>query len=164
MDLTLCWNFYQKAEKLIHQGHWPEAYYLFEQVLAYLPQHVHDAATDQHMKPCQLACLIEGLTQCSLYQADILNNMGQQHQSYRLLNQSYALIQFLSLETSPIIASIANTLDQCSQSLLEQLQAFCHQQRSAEWQLEYVNIEKAHRYFTQLKRHPGQSIMTSLLN
>ncbi len=56
MDLNQCWSYYQKAEKLVNQGHWPEAHYLFEQVLAYLPQHLHYAAQSTQTKPCQLVC------------------------------------------------------------------------------------------------------------
>lgn len=88
-----------KAEKLVNQGHWPEAHYLFEQVLAYLPQHLHYAAQSTQTKPCQLVCLISGLRDCAVYQSEILNTMGQQQGAYQVLNQSYALLQFYPSKT-----------------------------------------------------------------
>lgn len=164
MDLNQCWSYYQKAEKLVNQGHWPEAHYLFEQVLAYLPQHLHYAAQSTQTKPCQLVCLISGLRDCAVYQSEILNTMGQQQGAYQVLNQSYALLQFLSIENSPLVRTVASVLDSNSHDLLEHINAFCHAQRAASWQLEYANIEKVHRYFTQLKHQQGQSTSATRLN
>ncbi len=99
-----------------------------------------------------------------MYQSEILNTMGQQQGAYQVLNQSYALLQFLSIENSPLVRSVASVLDSNSHDLLEHINAFCHAQRAASWQLEYANIEKVHRYFTQLKHQQGQSTSATRLN
>ena len=152
MDLQQCWSSFLKAEELLKQGHWPQAHYLLEDVLHDLPGHIHQAASDHDTKPCQFACLIAGLRDTAVYQAEILNNMGQQHRAFEVLNQSYGLMQFLAIESSDLISSIAPVLEKQSEDLLKHMGAFCHAQRDAQWQLEYEQVERAHHYFTQLKR------------
>lgn len=39
MNIEACWNRFLKAEQLVEQGHWPEAYHLFDEVLQHLPHH-----------------------------------------------------------------------------------------------------------------------------
>lgn len=164
MDLKQCWSHYLKAKKCLTQGHWPEAYYLFDDVLRHLPTHLQRAVQDDQTQPCQLVCLIAGLKETAISQADILNSMGQPQQAYQALNQTYALLQFLSIETTELIQLVAQVFDKHSNDLLEQINIFCHTQRSASWQLEYANVEKAHRYFTQLKYYQGLPCDTPVLN
>lgn len=164
MDLKQCWSHYLKAKKYLAQDHRSEAYYLFDDVLRYLPAHLHQAVQDDQTQPCQLVCLIAGLKETAISQADILNNMGQPQQAYQVLNQTYALLQFLSIETIELIQLVAHVFDKHSHDLLEQINILCHSQRSALWQLEYANVEKAHRYFTQLKYYQGLPCDTPVLN
>ncbi|MBF9003259.1 MULTISPECIES: hypothetical protein [Vibrio] len=152
MDLQQCWSSFLKAEQLLQDGHWPQAHYLLEDILHDLPGHINQAATDDHTKPCQFSCLIAGLRDTTVYQSEILNNMGQQQRAFEALNQSYALLQFLSIEDSDLIRSVSKVLEKHSEDLLHHMGAFCHAQRNAQWQLEYEQVEKAHHHFSQLKR------------
>lgn len=60
-----------QAEQLLKQGHWSQAHYLLEDVLHYMPQHIHSAAHDEQTKPCQMACLITGLRDAAIAQSEI---------------------------------------------------------------------------------------------
>lgn len=164
MNLQQCWSSYTKAEELLKNGHWPQAHYLFDDVLQNLPSHIQTTANDPDAKPCQLVCLISGLHDAAIQQAEILNNMGQQQRAFEALNQAYGLLQFLSIENNDLITTISSVLDKHSTDLLLHLSAFCLAQRDANWQLVYQNIEKAHLYFTQLKRSYGLSLETPTLN
>lgn len=164
MNLQQCWSSYTKAEELLKNGHWPQAHYLFDDVLQNLPRHIQTTAHDPDAKPCQLVCLISGLHDAAVQQADILNNMGQQQRAFEALNQAYGLLQFLSIENNDLITTISSVLDKHCTDLLLHLSAFCLAQRDANWQLVYQNIEKAHLYFTQLKRSYGFSLEAPTLN
>lgn len=98
MELQQCWNSFLQAEQLLKQGHWSQAHYLLEDVLHYMPQHIHSAAHDEQTKPCQMACLITGLRDAAIAQSEIFNNIGQYQRAFDVLNQAYALLQFLSIE------------------------------------------------------------------
>lgn len=60
MNIEACWNRFLKAEQLVEQGHWSEAYHLFDEVLQHLPHHIHAAIEDTQVKPCQFACRLTG--------------------------------------------------------------------------------------------------------
>lgn len=164
MNLQQCWSSYTKAEELLKNGHWPQAHYLFDDVLQNLPNHIQTTAKDPNAKPCQLVCLVSGLHDAAIQQAEILNNMGQQQRAFEALNQAYGLLQFLSIENNELISAASSVLDKHSTNLLFHLSHFCLTQRDANWQLVYQNIEKAHLYFTQLKRSYGLSLETPTLN
>ncbi|MGC9423538.1 hypothetical protein [Vibrio sp.] len=164
MELKPCWSHYLKAKQLMAQHHWPEAHYLLIDVLHHLPKHLYDAAQNAQTKPCQFICLMTGLKESAIYQSDILSKMGQDQYAYQAINQTYALLQFLSIETSPLIRSVANVINTLCNELLEHIHRFCHNQRSASWRIEYQNVEKTHRYFTQLKYHQGQPCDIPILN
>lgn len=164
MNLQQCWTTYLQAEKLLEQGHWPQAHYLFEDVLHHLPQHIQSATQDTNTKPCQMGCLIAGLRDAAVSQSEILNNMGQYQRAFDVLNQSYALLQFMSIEESELIASVSAVLEKHSNDLLRYIGAFCLAQRNATWQLEYEQVEKAHHYFTQLKCARERSYSPPVMN
>jgi len=164
MNLKQCWSSYTKAEELLKSGHWPQAHYLFDDVLHNLPGHIEATANDPQAKPCQLVCLISGLHDAAIQQAEILNNMGQQKRAFNALNQAYGLLQFISIEKNDLITAVASVLDQHCTDLLLHLSTFCLAQRDASWQLEYQDIEKAHLYFSQLKLSYGLNINNPTLN
>ncbi len=164
MNLQQCWSSYTKAEELLKSGHWPQAHYLLDDVLQNLPNHIQHTANDPDSRPCQLVCLISGLHDAAIHQAEILNNMGQQQRAFDALNQAYGLLQFMSIETNDLITAVASVLDKHSTNLLLHLSTFCMAQRDATWQLEYQDIEKAHLYFTQLKHSYGLILERPTLN
>ncbi|MEZ9056644.1 hypothetical protein [Vibrio pelagius] len=151
MDLERCWMHYLKAEQLMEQGHWPEAQRLYGDVLSSLPHHIQNAAFQNDIKPCQFACLLTGLRDASISQAEILNKLGQQQDAFDTLNQTYALMQFISLEDNSLIKRTHSLLEQQSEELLRHLIAFCSAQRNAHWMLELEQLQRAHHYFGQLK-------------
>lgn len=153
MNLHQCWANYLKAEQLLEQGHWPEAHYLYDLVLSHLPNHLQHAVTDQATKPCQLRCLITGLRGAAISQSEILNKMGQHQQTFDLLNQTYAHLQFVSIESSRAVDATQTVLHQQCEDLLKHIAAFCCSQRSAEWMIELENVQKAHHYFSTLKHY-----------
>ncbi|MFB9136679.1 hypothetical protein M1D72_01670 [Vibrio sp. AK197] len=155
MDLQQSWAHFLKAEQLLEEGHWPEAHYLFDQVLNHLPQHVQNTLSDNNTKPCQFSCLLSGLRDATVYQSEILNKMGNQQQAFQVLNQSYALLQFLSIEPSPLVEACADTLYKHSEDLLRHIGAFCAAQRSAQWMLEFQQMERTHHHFATLKHYPS---------
>ncbi|MFG0607415.1 hypothetical protein KSS82_03745 [Vibrio mimicus] len=164
MDLQQCWNGFLQAEQLLKQGHWPQAHYLLEDVLHFMPLHIQNAAHDEETKPCQMACMLTGLRDAAIAQSEILNNMGQHQRTFDVLNQTYALLQFLSIEDAALMQRLNPTLCQISEHLLQHLNAFCYAQRSAEWQLEYQQVEKAHFYFNQLRNSLSQSALYPVMN
>lgn len=159
MDLQQCWTHYLKAEQLLEQGHWPEAHYLYEQVLSHLPSHLQSALQDGNTKPCQFSCLVTGLRDAAVSQSEILNKMGHYQQAFNLLNQTYAQLQFASIESIELVQATHQTLDRQCDDLYRLLGAFCGAQRSAQWMLEFEQVQKSHHYFTTLKAH--QSAMDS---
>jgi len=164
MNLEQCWQIFLKAESLTEQGHWPEAFHLYDQVLASLPEHLTNAVSDQQTPPCQLVCIIRGLRDATVHQSEILNKMGQQKCAFDLLNQTYAQLQFLALEPSPKIEKLQRVLAMHSEELFTHISAFCIAQRNASWQMELSSIEKAHQSFTQLKSPSAHSQVSYSLN
>lgn len=153
MDLQQCWSHYLKAEQLLQQGHWPEAHYLYHQVLEHLPSHLQNALTDGHTKPCQFSCLIACLRDAAVSQSEILNKMGQQQQAFDLLNQTHAHLQFVSIESFDLVHATQAIIHQQCEDLLKHIAAFCSAQRSAKWMFELEQIQKAHHYFSTLKQY-----------
>ncbi|WP_260260334.1 hypothetical protein [Vibrio intestinalis] len=151
MDLQQCWTHYLKAEQLLEQGHWPEAHYLFEQVLSHMPEHVHQALNNKETKPCQFSCLVTGIRDASVSQSQILNRMGQHQAAFETLNQTYALLQFISIEPSDLVRTTDHILRKHSEDLLRHMGAFCSAQRNAQWMLEFEQVQKAHHHFDALK-------------
>lgn len=151
MELQQCWTRYLKAEQLMEQGHWPEAHYLYEDVLHHLPTHIQTAVNDHHVKPCQFACLLSGLKDAAVSQSQIYNQLGRPNQAFTSLNQSYALLQFLSIEPSRIIASVHSVLSKHCDDLLHHMAVFCHAQRDAQWLVTFGEIEQTHQQFNKLK-------------
>lgn len=87
-----------QAEQLLKQGHWSQAHYLLEDVLHYMPQHIHSAAHDEQTKPCQMACLITGLRDAAIAQSEIFNNIGQYQRAFDALNQPMLCCNFYRLK------------------------------------------------------------------
>lgn len=110
MNIEQCWMRYLKAEQLMEQGHWPEAHRLYDDVLNNLPNHIHLALENAQTKPCQFVCLITGLRDASVTQSEILNKLGLQHDAFSILNQTYALFQFLQLESHELIERVGHLL------------------------------------------------------
>ncbi len=164
MDLEQCWARFIKAEELLGQGHWPEARYLYDDVLEYLPGYIEQAAESKHTKPCQMACLLAGFKDATINQSDILNKMGQQRQAFDLLNQTYAHIQFLALEQYDILRAVEPTLIQHSESIFRHIAAFCAAQRNASWHLELDVLQKSHHHFNQLKLYSERTSAVYTLN
>ncbi|WCP70003.1 hypothetical protein LYZ37_18535 [Vibrio tubiashii] len=153
MDLQQCWTHYLKAEQLLEQGHWPEAHYLYELVLSHLPSHLQDALIDNETKPCQFSCLVTGLRDAAVSQSEILNKMGQHQQAFDLLNQTYAQLQFVSIESFDLVQATQHVIQNQCEDLLRHMGAFCSAQRSAQWMLEFEHVQKAHHYFSTLKQY-----------
>lgn len=159
MDLQQCWTHYLKAEQLLKQGHWPEAHYLYDQVLSHLPSHLEKALLDSDTKPCQFSCLVTGLRDAAVSQSEILNKMGQQQQAFDLLNQTYAQLQFVSIESFELVQITQHIIQNQCEDLLRHMGAFCNAQRNAQWMLEFEHVQKAHHYFSTLKHY--NSVMES---
>lgn len=164
MDLQQCWTHYLKAEQLLEQGHWPEAHYLYDQVLNHLPTHIQSAMDSEETKPCQFSCLLTGLRDAAVSQSEILNKMGQHQRAFDLLNQSYALLQFMSIETSDLVKATHHILEKNSDELLRHMGAFCTAQRNAQWMLEYEQVQKAHHHFAALKTFNGATDNSRVIN
>jgi hypothetical protein len=156
MDLQQCWTHYLKAEQMLEQGHWPEAHYLYGQVLSHLPLHLQNALEDSSTQPCQFNCLVTGLRDAAVTQSELLNKLGQYQQAFNLLNQTYAQLQFLSIESSELVNATYETIEQHCENLLRHMGAFCSAQRDAQWMLEFEQVQKAHHYFTTLKTHSAE--------
>ena len=164
MELERCWMYYLKAEQLMEQGHWPEAQRLYQDVLTHLPHHVQEASFNDDIKPCQFACLLAGLRDATVAQSEILNRLGQQRLAFNTLNQSYALLQFISLENTDLINRTHSLLEKQSEDLLNHLIAFCSAQRNAQWMIELEQLQKAHHHFAQLKTTPETPHSPQVLN
>lgn len=91
---------------------------LYDDVLNNLPNHIHLALENAQTKPCQFVCLITGLRDASVTQSEILNKLGLQHDAFSILNQTYALFQFLQLESHELIERVGHLLGQQSEDLL----------------------------------------------
>lgn len=164
MDLQQCWTHYLKAEQLLEQGHWPEAHYLYDQVLCHLPTHIQSAVDCKDTKPCQFSCLLTGLRDAAVSQSEILNKLGQHDRAFELLNQSYALLQFLSIESADLVKATYHILDKNSEELLQHMAAFCSAQRNAQWMLEFERVQRAHHHFASLKAHSPTPESARLVN
>ncbi|MFV8438120.1 hypothetical protein [Vibrio owensii] len=151
MNIEQCWMRYLKAEQLMEQGHWPEAHRLYEDVLSHLPNHIHSALENEQTKPCQFVCLISGLRDASVAQSEILNKLGMQQEAFAALNQSYALFQFLQLESHDLIGRVSQMLSKQSEDLLAHMAAFCSAQRNAQWMIELEHVTRAHEQFLYLQ-------------
>lgn len=164
MDIQQCWAHYIKADQLLEQGHWPEAHYLFEQVLRHMPEHLQKAVKDTNTKLCQFTCLVTGIRDAAVSQSQILNRMGQYQDAYNILNQTYALVQFIAIEPSHLVRSTQALLNQQSDDLFSHMAAFCASQRNAHWLLEFELVQKAHHYFDTLKSQPSFSASAQRIN
>ncbi|AIS57297.1 hypothetical protein ABF162_18100 [Vibrio coralliilyticus] len=164
MDLQQCWTHYLKAEQLLEQGHWPEAHYLYDQVLHHLPTHIQSALSDDQTKPCQFSCLLTGLRDAAVSQSEILNKMGQHQNAFDLLNQSYALLQFMSIESAELVQATHHVLDKNCEDLLRHMGAFCSAQRNAQWMLEFEQVQKAHHHFSALKSYGNATESSHQIN
>ncbi|KOO04168.1 hypothetical protein [Vibrio nereis] len=164
MDLQQCWTHYLKAEQLLEQGHWPEAHYLYDLVLSNLPSHIQCAIENKATKPCQFSCLLTGLRDAAISQSEILNKLGQHQKAFDLLNQSYALLQFLSIESSELVKATHHVLDRNSEELLQHMGAFCSAQRNAQWLLEFEQVQKAHHHFATLKTYHAATESSRVIN
>lgn len=164
MELQQCWAHYLKAEQLLEQGHWPEAHYLYDQVLNHLPGHLQSALSSTDTKPCQFSCLVTGLRDAAVSQSEILNKMGQQQEAFNLLNQTYAHLQFVSIETFDLVQATQHIIHKQCEDLLRHIGAFCNAQRSAQWMLEFEHVQKAHHYFSTLKQHNAVMESAHIIN
>ncbi|MGF1908380.1 hypothetical protein L4C38_02945 [Vibrio kasasachensis] len=164
MDLQQCWSHYLKAEQLLEQGHWPEAQYLYDQVLSHLPTHIHEAVASLQTKPCQFVCLIIGYRDAAVSQSQILNRMGRYQAAFDCLNQAYALLQFLSIEQCELVNSTGHQISKASDDLLKHIGAFCSSQRNANWMFEFELLQKAQHYFDTLKYAQQIPTRTHVIN
>ncbi|MDG2609637.1 hypothetical protein P7M09_27815, partial [Vibrio parahaemolyticus] len=127
------------------------AHRLYEDVLNHLPNHIHSALENEQTKPCQFVCLVSGLRDASVAQSEILNKLGMQQEAFSALNQSYALLQFLQLESHDLIGRVSQMLSKHSEDLLAHMAAFCSAQRNAEWMIELDHVTRAHEQFLYLQ-------------
>ncbi|MBA5763803.1 hypothetical protein H2O73_15670 [Vibrio sp. 404] len=164
MDLPQCWNHYLKAQQLLEQGHWPEAQYLYDQVLPQLPIHIQAAIADENTKPCQFVCMITTYRDAAVSQSQILNRMGQYQAAFDCLNRAYALFQFLTIERCELINSLEHLIAKSNHDLLNHIGAFCCSQRSASWMFEYELLQKAQHYFDTLRGAQPMSTPVALVN
>ncbi|EIO5097321.1 hypothetical protein LQN35_002626 [Vibrio parahaemolyticus] len=163
MNIEQCWMRYLKAEQLMEQGHWPEAHRLYEDVLHHLPSHIHKALENDLTKPCQFVCLVSGLRDASVAQSEILNKLGLQRDAFSALNQTYALFQFLQLESHDLIERVGHLLGQQSEDLLAHMAAFCSAQRNAQWMIELDHVTRAHEQFLHLQAMSSAEAVASHL-
>lgn len=164
MNLQDCWTSYLKAEQLLEQGHWFAAQHVFEQVLQYMPEHIQLALQDEDTKPCQFACLLSGLRNASVAQSEILNRMGEHNKAFDLLNQTYALLQFISLEASSLVRRNSRDLHKHSDAMLNHMTAFCTAHAGDQWTQELKQVQQSHLYFRDLKYKGGLMPVSPLLN
>ena len=164
MDLQQCWTTYLKAEKLTEQGHWPEAHYLYDQVLNHLPTHLQEALLDDETKACQFSGLIKGLSDAAISQAEILNRMGQQRQAFELINQTYAQLQFLSIESFELVQTTLFVIQSQCGDLLRYLGAFCSAQEAKLNGCLNLNMCKDHMIFTNLQQYHSYKDSSHLIN
>ena len=80
-----------------------------------------------------------------------------------MLNQAYALFQFLQLERHDLIVRLRDLLAQQSEDLLAKIAAFCSAQRNAEWMLELDRVSHAHEQFLQLQAMASGETATARL-
>ncbi|WP_335928774.1 hypothetical protein, partial [Vibrio parahaemolyticus] len=99
----------------------------------------------------QFVCLVSGLRDASVAQSEILNKLGLQRDAFSALNQTYALFQFLQLESHELIERVGHLLGQQSEDLLAHMAAFCSAQRNAQWMIELDHVTRAHEQFLHLQ-------------
>lgn len=141
----------------------PEAHRLYEDVLNHLPSHIHKALENDLTKPCQFVCLVSGLRDASVAQSEILNKLGLQRDAFSALNQTYALFQFLQLESHELIERVGHLLGQQSEDLLAHMAAFCSAQRNAQWMIELDHVTRAHEQFLHLQAMSSAEAVASHL-
>lgn len=163
MKLEQCWQHYTKAEELIQQGHWPEAYYLYNDVLSHLPNYIHHAVSCPNTRPCQFACMLDGYRNACISQSEILNHLGRKDEAFTLLSDTYNFFQFLTLESCAIVQSLESVLHNHSENLFRHISAFCAAQRNSDWMQELANIQRSHHHFHQLQ-HSASVTQSSRLN
>ncbi|SHO54614.1 hypothetical protein [Vibrio quintilis] len=162
MNLEQCWTYYVKAEELNQQGHWPEAFHLYHDFLANLPDHLQSAMAGHSTKPCQFMCMLDGFKNATIHQSEILNTLGKNEAAFQLLNQTYNYLQFMVLEPFSLRPAVHDVIVDHSETLLQHIEAFCAAQRSATWMLELEQIQRAHYHFHQLQQfsqHESFSLM-----
>lgn len=164
MNLQHCWANYLQAEQLLEQGHWSVAQQVFDQVLQHLPKHIQSALYDEDTRPCQFSCLLSGFRDATVSQSEILNRMGEYERAFDLLNQSYALLQFISIEPASLVQKSRHALDKHSEDLLNHMTAFCSAHADAQWTQELEQAQKSHHYFRNLKYQGELMSQTPLLN
>ena len=164
MNLQDCWTNYLTAEQLLEDGHWSAAHQVFEKVLQHLPQHIQTALTDEDTRPCQFACLLKGLKDASISQSEILNHMGEHDAAFDLLNQSYALLQFIYLEPNLLVKHSTQSLETHSDDLLKHMTAFCAAHEESHWARELQQVQESHHHFRNLTQHRVMSVQSAALN
>ena len=164
MEIQQCWQHYLEAEKLMEQGYWPEAHRLYSHVLDELPLHIQQAVHDEDIRPCQFSCLLSGLRDAAVAQSEILNQQGQQKNAFAVLNQAYALLQFISLETGLLIERTSALIEKQSEDILRYIETFCRAQPSDVWLNEFQLMQKAHQRFLLLKTIPTLNQSSPLLS
>lgn len=164
MNLQDCWTNFLTAEQLLEDGHWSAAHQVFEKVLQHLPQHIQTALHDEETRPCQFACLLRGLKDATTSQSEILNHMGEHHAAFDLLNQSYALLQFIALEPNVLVKHSTQTLEKHSDDLLKHMTAFCAAHHDSHWAGELQKVEESHHHFRNLTQHRFVSAQSAALN
>ncbi|WP_295891462.1 hypothetical protein [uncultured Vibrio sp.] len=164
MDIQHCWRAYQKAELLLAQGHWPEAYHLFENVLHYIPSHINASIDKENIEPCQFVALVSTLRDTAISQSQVLIKMGRSQCAFHVLNQCYCQLQFISIEECNLVYKTLNILNKYSEDMVSQIGQFCASQRSAQWMLEMDTLQKSHHYFSQIKQATGKQTISHTLN
>lgn len=164
MNLQHCWTSYLKAEQLLEQGHWSAAQHMFEQVLQHMPHHIQTALEDEDTRPCQFSCLLSGLRDATVSQSEILNRMGEHEKAFELLNQSYTLLQFISIEPIPLVRNSSQSLCKHSEDLLRHMEAFCTAHTNTQWTREFEHAQKNQTYFKNLKQHSVLMPAATLIN
>jgi len=164
MEIQQCWQHYLEAEKLMEQGYWPEAHRLYSNVLAELPIHIQQAVHDEDIRPCQFSCLLSGLRDAAVAQSGIFNQQGQHNSAFSVLNQSYALLQFVSLESCQLIERTSALIEKQSEDILRHIEIFCRAQSSDHWLNEFEHMRKSHQRFSLLKAIPAVNQSSQLLS
>ncbi|MGF1719502.1 hypothetical protein L4D20_05560 [Vibrio kyushuensis] len=164
MDIQHCWRAYQKAELLLAQGHWPEAYHLFDNVLHYMPSHINASIYQDNMEPCQFVALISTLRDSAIAQSKVLTKMGRHQCAFHVLNQCYCQLQFISIEECPLVIKTLSIINKYGEDLVSHISQFCASQRNAQWMLELDTLQRSHHYFSQIKMASGKQTISQSIN
>ncbi|MCK6263729.1 hypothetical protein KP803_10635 [Vibrio sp. ZSDE26] len=164
MNIQHCWETYQKAELLLAEGHWPEAYHLFDNVLHYIPEHINTSVYQDDIEPCQFVALVSTLRDTSIAQSKVLMRMGRQQCAFHVMNQCYCQLQFISIEDSPLVIKTLSIINKYSEDMVSHISEFCASQRSAQWMIELETLQRSHHYFSQIKSASGKQTVRDVLN